>query len=624
MVVYEDQIYAYFVKEKRYAEEQLEAEQGYIPYLTASQSPANTASDKKLVEFWDYLLTDFSEGQVPVPDFLEDSDPSFCGVITADEGRYILQPEETVITDLRGMKFLYSLFLDGLKVIESDPNYNEISKGGRGPLAGNSVDDTPDKWTDETVEALYATKSRKIPSFSLYVGLYQDKEVLCKGCQVNEFNIEFAGEGKITPAMSMYAHRDVLRPLKNESNFRSTTNHIKAYDLVDIEWREYNANALPDEGWESLACEIKTANINYNNNIEEDTGFSFCTGNFANNYLAAKTKEITAENTVNQTDSEWREIFYGGKGYVQYERLNYYSIRYTIQTEDGRILKIIYPKARINLETGSQDEQPEETITFNSYNGNFNFGDETIISNYIAWFDNTNPSTGFGNIDIQMDAEIDYPFYVEIKRDVGDKNQFAIIETVRPDIPWKTILEAGDYKAWIRPYDSTGTWGYADIKRANPDYNADPQAGVGTYENVDPDLEFTLEAGEKYTIYIDEDGNVSTEVVEVLKDLNINTYGWDGLDDTDSNSDGIYDSATEITGVDLELYPEGTNESNYQDETPIDSTTSTYSVGKFLGVGAGNYVIRATKTGYVSKFIDLVVSATEPVDDEVNLVLKEE
>jgi len=372
-------------------------------------------------EYEDYIIIDVGSGTTPTAEPIAEGEDTFCQTGELEDAKYVIQPELSAITNLRGIGFLAKSFLRG-------------------------VEDLSDK-----VTVLYSTMSKDIKSFTEYVGTYKNKEVCNTGFQINEFNLEFNREGSIRPSITGYARLDELRDLKNESDLPFTSKPVRFHDLKEVEIREYDENGMAlDEGWDKLGCDITVATANYSNDINEDSGFKVCGGRYSSGYDASSKKAVTAELTFLQDSSIWRERFYGHEGYTKYVKTNFYSLRFTIQTQDGRVLYLIIPKARMTLDTGSLEKDAEEKVTFTASRGLFQLdaiGTSKITSNYILMFDDEALEIGYGEIQYTNNSSETVTLHVMHDLDNGEK--YAINQRVTPGRTYSAPLEWGSYKAYV-------------------------------------------------------------------------------------------------------------------------------------------------------------------------------
>lgn len=376
----------------------------------------------ELSEYEDYIIIDVGSGTTPTAEPIAEGEDTYCQTEELEDAKYIIQPEMSAITNLRGIQFLAKSFLRG-------------SMG-----------------LGENITVLYSKMSKNIKSFTEYVGTYKNKEVCNTGFQINEFNLEFNREGSIRPTITGYARLDELRDLKDESELPFIAKPVRFHDLKEVEIREYDEAGMDlDEGWDKLGCDVTIATANYSNDINEDSGFKVCGGRFSSGYDASSKKPVTAELTFTQDGSIWRERFYGHEGYTKYVKTNFYSLRFTIQTQDGRTLYLILPKTRMTLETGSLEKDAEEKVTFTASRGLFQLDDvgvKKITSNYILMFDDTSLEIGYGEIEYTNDTEETQTLHV--MHDLGEgKEKYAINQRVLPSKTYSAPLEWGNYKAYI-------------------------------------------------------------------------------------------------------------------------------------------------------------------------------
>jgi len=375
-----------------------------------------------LEEYEDYIIIDVGSGTTPTAEPVAEGEDTYCQNEQLEDAKYVIQPEMSAITNLRGVQFLAKSFLRGVINL------------------GNNV------------TVLYSKMSKDLKSFTEYVGTYKNKEVCNTGFQINEFNLEFNREGSIRPSIAGYAKLDELRDLKDESELPFTAKPVRFHDLKEVEIRTYDENGMDlDEGWDKIGCDVTVATANYSNDINEDSGFKVCGGRYSSGYDATSKKTATAELTFTQDGSIWRERFYGHEGYTKYVKTNFYSLRFTIQTQDGRILYLILPKTRMTLDTGSLEKDAEEKITFTASRGLFQFDDvgiEKVISNYILMFDDSTLEIGYG--EIKYTNETNETVTLHIMHDLGDgKEKYAINQRVIPDRTYSAPLEWGSYIAYV-------------------------------------------------------------------------------------------------------------------------------------------------------------------------------
>ncbi|MDR1018666.1 MAG: carboxypeptidase regulatory-like domain-containing protein [Lachnospiraceae bacterium] len=409
----EDQKYAYLVKGK------------FKPYGDVEQVEDGDLTG--LVPYEDYLITDFSEGNIPLPeDTIVKSDTSYCGNNYTTRGKYILKPEQNLYTNLRGIRFLVSSFLKGRETIA------------------------------DGVEAYYATASKLIDFFDLYVGTYTNRGMIAKGLQINDFNLEISLEGQIIPKLSCYAKQDEITLLKDETDLQFLDEPLAYYDLKDVEFRPHLAVGQGlNENWESLACAVKTSNLNYSNGVEEDPAYKVCDPIFSSGYKAGNDKEISSECSVDQEDSKWREYFYGGRGLVTFYKINQYDLRYTLQTPDGRKLQIVYVNCTMGVSTGDNKADAEETLTFSPSKGLLQL-DETGVkkasTKFAMIFDDTGLTEGAGEGVISYTNNTSESEVLAIKRVRSNGDLMtAVLMTVKPGATYTVPvgLEYGDYKAYV-------------------------------------------------------------------------------------------------------------------------------------------------------------------------------
>ena len=407
----EDQKYAYLVKGK------------FKPYGDEEQVKDGDLTG--LTPYDDYMITDFSEGIIPVPDdTIFKSDPSYCNKSYTTRGKYILKPEQTLYTNLQGVKFMVDSFLKGRETIDTD------------------------------VEAYYVTASNDIGFYDLYVGTYRNRGLLATGLQINDFNMEISLEGQITPSISCYARQDELTLLKDETDLQYLGEPLSYYDLKDIEFRPHLAMGQGyDENWESLACAVKSSTLNYSNGIEEDPAFKVCDPVMSSGYKAGAKKEISTELTVNQEDSKWREYFYGARGLVRFYKIMQYDLRYTLQTPDGRKLQIVYVNCTMGVTTGDNKADAEETLAFTPDKGLLRFDDtgaKKANTQMTMVFDDSELTNeaGEGIVSYTNSAADSVVLGIKRVRSNGDL-MTAVLMTVKPGADYSVPLEYGDYKVYV-------------------------------------------------------------------------------------------------------------------------------------------------------------------------------
>lgn len=220
------------------------------------------------------------------------------------------------------------------------------------------------------VYEIYPNTSRKLPSFTSYVGLddggANDYEYIVYGCCISKLSIELS-DGIAVATISIQAQKDGIDTLKTDSQ-------IDIDDTYPIAF--YEAETFI--GNENVSSRTTSLTFDFDNKITATNGQAFA--NMHPYRLPSSGKEPTVKTTVFY-DGKDILIKYWGNATGPICNTTYETYKVVFEDENGNKLTLLFPKFSFDNAPATLEgsEEIKQDLEFNILKGKTALADETNV-----------------------------------------------------------------------------------------------------------------------------------------------------------------------------------------------------------------------------------------------------